>query len=453
MATKTQIANLAMLRIGENTPFTDVDTDATPAAVAIRNSWDLERDTVLRAVPWAWATKYAKLEDGVEDPNPDWAFAYAYPDDCVSVRRIADAGRLDPNPPAFRIGLLEPDESESDESLEDVACLFTDFTEPTIEYTKRVEAVAVYDSAFVSMFAWRLCAVVAAGVSRLPDIVKLAAENYEKERAEAIGTLQREGQKDYPVDSLSDIERKVMGTALQRIGVTKDTDQKSGVDLAAQARLMRITFEGERDYVIRDFDWPFLTRYAALEHVDGSQSSPANGDWVYAYKYPDDALFVRRIVTPKGRRETHPPAFRTASGPLIFESGESGDDSAQLVFSNYRSANTEPPTLNVEYSRRMAYEDESGEEPAEFDLYDPIFSSMLAWRIAAMIAPSRVDAKVVDKRVTLALQMYELEKAHAQARARRESQDEPTPEAEWIRARTGECAPSDGQHFDDWNHS
>lgn len=83
MASLIQIANQALLRVGEE-PITAL-TDNSEQAIAVNASWPFVRPEVLRAHSWNCATERALLPALVA--APDWGFATAYqlPADCLWV--------------------------------------------------------------------------------------------------------------------------------------------------------------------------------------------------------------------------------------------------------------------------------------------------------------------------------------------------------------------------------
>src|SRR5690606_25121463 len=97
----------------------------------------------------------------------------------------------------------------------------------------------------------------------------------------------------------------IVNRALARIGSSKQIANVE-TENSREAISARLVFDDERDYVLRDFPWPFATAYRTLALV----SEAPNGDWGYAYRYPSDCLYVRRIVGALGRRDPDPPPFR-----------------------------------------------------------------------------------------------------------------------------------------------
>jgi hypothetical protein len=342
MATKTDICNLALIRIGVSKTLTNVETDQSKEAAACRAVFATERDYVLREFPWSWATKYALLGAGTATPNPDWNFSYAYPHDAVAIRRITTAkGRMYPNPPAFRIGAAD----------DGTQLVFTDASSGYLEYTRQIatfngtgaETTNYRDPLFNSMLGWRLAGVLGTSLSRIVDIGKVADEKYLAEKGAAELRATTEAQKDTPIETDDESVKELVNLALIRLGVTHDQDPTTLAAVVSEARLTKIVFDAERDYVLRDFPWGFASRYYTPDVLAGSPSAPVsdldsdqfavgfsidgfeatsaplitqaqtNQDWIYAYRYPPDGVFIRRIVSPLDfRRRSDSRAWPTS---------------------------------------------------------------------------------------------------------------------------------------------
>lgn len=371
MATETQIGNLALTRAGITQYLTDLDTDTSNDAAALRAVFDLERDFVLRDYPWPWARKHATLELLSTNPNSDWLYSYRYPADCVLVRRLVTAlGRQETDPPPFSVG--------RDGSTR---AIFTNEASAKAEYTLQVTAAEDFDSIFVSMFAWRLASELALSRARSPELATTCLQAYAAERAQAITKAAAEAQHTLPAGADHARIRELLQLALTRIGVSKST-VSADIELSLEALWPRINFAIERDFVLRDCPWPWARKYAALVLM---QSAP-NSDWAYSYRYPADCLFVRRIVTAAGRGEADPPEFAIGS-----------DDSGQIVYTNETAA-------VAEYTRKVT-------DPDQFDAH---FISLMAWRIGATLAPG---LSKIDKMADVAMERYQAEKAAAINRA------------------------------------
>jgi hypothetical protein len=90
---------------------------------------------------------------------------------------------------------------------------------------------------------------------------------------------------------------------------------------------------------LREWDWPFATRYAVLDKVVGAEADPVNGDWVYAFRMPDDGLKVRRVVVPGIGRIA-------VSDPVVFRSGT--EDTRSVVHVNVNAAWSDAITYEID---------------------------------------------------------------------------------------------------------
>lgn len=196
----------------------------------------------------------------------------------------------------------------------------------------------------------------------------------------------------------------IANLALHRIGVSQlianvETEQSQA------AISINAVWDLHRDAVLRDFAWPWATAYATLGLVAGTSTTYAvTNEWNYSYRYPSDCLLARRIVTAAGRQTSTPPTFRVGR-----------DSTGRLIYTGEASA-------VLEYTVKVT-------DPEEFD---GLFVSMLAWKLAATIAPSQ--SRIADMAKT-AMAMYLLEKRHAEDAAANEGQQPAPLEASWIEAR------------------
>src|SRR6185436_6908802 len=93
--TKTEIGNLALVKLGVATEMTDMDTDVTPQAEALARIYEQARRIVLRRYDWQFARTIADLVLIEEDPNDglEWGFSYEYPESAAAVRRLLNGLR------------------------------------------------------------------------------------------------------------------------------------------------------------------------------------------------------------------------------------------------------------------------------------------------------------------------------------------------------------------------
>lgn len=96
---KTEIANLTLLAVGQGVQIEDYDSDQSAAAKAIRQAYPVALKIVLGEDDWHFARKTAPLSlfsDPDEDYNDTWKYAYHAPPDLVEFRGIVASGTLKP---------------------------------------------------------------------------------------------------------------------------------------------------------------------------------------------------------------------------------------------------------------------------------------------------------------------------------------------------------------------
>lgn len=203
--------------------------------------------------------------------------------------------------------------------------------------------------------------------------------------------------------------RKCVNMALSRIGISRRI-----VDLAADttqdAIIARSHVLEDVNAVLRDFDWPFATRYASLVLAGGTVDTPVNEDWQYAYRAPNAMMKARRLVGQGGQKRNYdpkPPQFRLgsdATGPVIYTDAVSTTDAPVIL----------------EYTIRNLC-------PAFYG--DALFRNALAWKFGESLAmPLARDAKMQD----YCASRYRDAIARAKVPAAEETQQAPQGDASWI---------------------
>lgn len=87
--TKTEVANLALSKLGVSHVLVDFDSDPSNPAKILRRQYRTALSSVIEYHEWSFATRYQALALVQEYPAPNWAFAYALPSDAAVVRRVA----------------------------------------------------------------------------------------------------------------------------------------------------------------------------------------------------------------------------------------------------------------------------------------------------------------------------------------------------------------------------
>lgn len=200
---------------------------------------------------------------------------------------------------------------------------------------------------------------------------------------------------------------QIINQALTHLGIGKRVDDIV-TEQSEEAATARLHYVEDVSAVLRDFPWPFATRYADLVLVDGAEDDPVNGDWTYSYRVPTNMMFARRIVSTAGTMRDFDP------NPIKFRIGS--DETGGLIYTNEAEA-------ELEYTVRMSCAASQG---------DALFRQALGWKHAHSLSP--VLAKD-DKKETKCLQMYQLLIVRAQRAASQEQQQAPGGDADWITGR------------------
>lgn len=86
--TLTNIANLAISHCGVSKPIADLTTDRSVEAQMCRTWMDEARQTVLRKIPWSFATMQIEPALVAMYPTNEWMYAYQYPTNCLKLTRF-----------------------------------------------------------------------------------------------------------------------------------------------------------------------------------------------------------------------------------------------------------------------------------------------------------------------------------------------------------------------------
>jgi hypothetical protein len=197
---------------------------------------------------------------------------------------------------------------------------------------------------------------------------------------------------------------EIANIALSHLGVGREIANIE-TENSQEANAMRRFYDISREQVLRDFNWPFATKEVTL----GLVSSNPTTEWTYAYRYPADALKLRRIFSGirNDTRQTRVP-YKLVR-----------DNAGRLIYTDAVDACMEYTYAETDASR-----------------FTPDFVQALACRMAAYAAP-RLTSGDPFKLGERAYKLYVYEITKAQATAANEVQDEEKPDAEWINARDG----------------
>lgn len=147
MASKTDIANRALTKLGEDR-ITDL-LDDTERARTVNSLYGIVRDAELRAHVWNFAIKRASLPRLAEVPGYGFGYQYQLPADLVRLIQVNEWWY-------WRGGNDHYAASNAEYQVEG-RMILTDYESPLkIRYVASVDDPGLYDALFVEAFACRL---------------------------------------------------------------------------------------------------------------------------------------------------------------------------------------------------------------------------------------------------------------------------------------------------------
>lgn len=213
---------------------------------------------------------------------------------------------------------------------------------------------------------------------------------------------------------MADSSTEIANLAISHLGIGKEIANIAS-DNSNEANACRRFYDTARDKVLGDFNWPFARKFAELGLVEADPTD----EWAYSYRYPSDALKLRRILS--GVRNDN----RQSRVPYIV--GQ--DDTGKLIYTDQQEA-------QMEYTKLIT----------NVTFFSADFVVALSYLLAAYITP-RIMGSDRFKMIPGFLQMYQAELMNAQANAANEQQDDLPVESEFIRERDGVNSFDDSRSF------
>lgn len=184
MATSIEdICNLALTLIGHTTPVTSLTADGTEAADVCNAVYEQDRDEVLSAFAWPFATSRVKPAPIVAttlalgDVPTGWENAFAMPADALRVRS------------SFTVPNGLPDNSSTYaieyDSLLQQPIILSNEDEPEFLFTFRVTDVKQFSPLFVRALAARIAEDLVLGLRKDPKLGQVAHGYYLQALADA----------------------------------------------------------------------------------------------------------------------------------------------------------------------------------------------------------------------------------------------------------------------------
>jgi hypothetical protein len=196
---------------------------------------------------------------------------------------------------------------------------------------------------------------------------------------------------------------EIANLALAHLGVAKSIADLQ-TEQSTEANVCRRFYEIAKRSVLRSYPWPFATEIVELGLVEEEPTE----EWLYSYRYPANALHVRRLLNGIARNETNDvrESYRLAK-----------DNQGKLIYCDKEDAEAE---ITV-------YVDDDAIESDDFKM---AFSFLLAHYIAPTVTSG--DPFKMGER---AKANYLEEISKAKGTASNEEEIDALPESEYARGR------------------
>jgi hypothetical protein len=147
MASKTDIANLAIAHIGIGKEISNLETERSEEAIACRKFYDLARQAVLSDLDWSFSTRFEDLALVETSPTDEWSYSYRYPSFCLNIRRIVSGTRNDTLKSRVPFRVVSDDLGY---------LIYTDMEQAKVEFTYDITNSEFFPAEFVMALSFRL---------------------------------------------------------------------------------------------------------------------------------------------------------------------------------------------------------------------------------------------------------------------------------------------------------
>jgi len=195
----------------------------------------------------------------------------------------------------------------------------------------------------------------------------------------------------------------ICNRALHFIGIGEEIASINERSPEAEACLL--FYDDTLDELLREFPWPFARRRVSLALVS-DEDTAYNSEFYFAYRYPSDALYIRRIASG-----SIPDTSETLIRYQI-----SSDDSGLLLLTNEAD-------VEIDYTARIT----------DTQLFPVDFGMALSYRLAAYIAPRLAEDPSKAGQIAMRGYQFSIEKARNMAAS--EESEGPPPMSSFQRAR------------------
>lgn len=187
--TATDICNLGISHLGAGATISNLRQDQSPEAKVCRLFYDIVLDKVLRETDWNFATRVEPLNLIEENPSEEWGYSYAYPSNCIRLRRILSGLRSDNKYTRVPYSLYSSDGGR---------LIYTDKGEAEVEFTYKAYNEAIYPAEFTLGLSYLIAFYIAPTIvsNRLRSVQDALYLMYKRTIGEAMAQTENEQRRD-----------------------------------------------------------------------------------------------------------------------------------------------------------------------------------------------------------------------------------------------------------------
>ena len=198
--TEVDICNLALANIGETAKVTSINpSDGTREADLCAQFYPLSRDTGLERHTWDFSTQHITLVAATTS-RKDWAYAYAYPDDCTGIISVASPDALND----VRYGSDDTPQSYTVElDVNGDRVIYTGQKDAVMRYSAKVVDPTMYSQQFIKALSWELASALVGPIIKGVEGAKLVANAQQMSRFFGTQAQKHDGdsKRDVPVNN------------------------------------------------------------------------------------------------------------------------------------------------------------------------------------------------------------------------------------------------------------
>lgn len=194
----------------------------------------------------------------------------------------------------------------------------------------------------------------------------------------------------------------IANMAISHIGYGKEIGDLD-LENSEEASVCRRFYDTARSSTLRDFPWPFAMITVGLNLIEESP----NSEWDYSYRYPNDCLYIRRILSGNKRE--------SRDDKVAYKIGK--DESGLIIYTDYANA-------EIEYTQDIT-------DP---NFFTAEFSFALSLRLGSYISSRLTKGDPFSLRKSI-MEFYSMEIENVKTNALNEEQSVREPESEFIRGR------------------